>query len=49
MAGRPGFAEEGLLREAVIFPDGSRDDDVVYGLLAREWLKSREQDGPTQP
>ncbi|MET7641782.1 GNAT family protein [Streptomyces sp. NPDC005438] len=41
-----GFTEEGLLREAVIFPNGSRDDDVVYGLLAREWLATREQGGP---
>ncbi|MEE1768343.1 GNAT family protein [Streptomyces sp. JV185] len=48
VARRLGFTEEGLLREAVIFPNGSRDDDVVYGLLAREWLKSREQDGPSQ-
>ncbi|MFH8476492.1 GNAT family N-acetyltransferase [Streptomyces sp. NPDC018000] len=48
VARRLGFTEEGLLREAVIFPNGSRDDDVVYGLLAREWLKSRGQDGPSQ-
>lgn len=48
VARRLGFTEEGLLREAVIFPNGSRDDDVVYGLLAREWFTSREQDGPGQ-
>ncbi|MEU5399958.1 GNAT family protein [Streptomyces sp. NPDC005963] len=47
VAHRLGFTEEGLLREAVIFPNGTRDDDVVYGLLAREWHKSREQDGPS--
>lgn len=42
VARRLGFAEEGLLREAVTFPDGQRDDDVIYGLLAREWLKRRD-------
>ncbi|GAA3380900.1 GNAT family protein [Streptomyces sannanensis] len=41
VARRLGFTEEGLLREAVAFPNGPRDDDVVYGLLAREWLKLR--------
>ncbi|MFD8822903.1 GNAT family N-acetyltransferase [Streptomyces sp. NPDC059605] len=49
VARRLGFTEEGLLREAAIFPNGVRDDDVVYGLLAREWLKSREQEAPSQP
>lgn len=43
VARRFGFTEEGVLREAVVFPNGERDDDIVYGLLAREWLKSREQ------
>ncbi|MET9915988.1 GNAT family protein [Streptomyces sp. NPDC006435] len=49
MARRLGFTEEGLLREAVIFPNGERDDDVIHGLLAREWIKSREQEAPSQP
>jgi ribosomal-protein-serine acetyltransferase len=43
VARRLGFTEEGLLREAVVFSDGQRDDDLVYGLLAREWLKLRGQ------
>ncbi|MFF9568419.1 GNAT family N-acetyltransferase [Streptomyces sp. NPDC014685] len=49
VARRLGFTEEGLLREAVIFPNGERDDDVIHGLLAREWLKSRAQEAPKQP
>ncbi|MDK0521363.1 GNAT family protein [Streptomyces sp. ML-6] len=48
VARRLGFTEEGLLREAVIFPNGERDDDVIHGLLAREWLKSRAQEAPSQ-
>ncbi len=39
VARRLGFTEEGELREAVVFPDGRRDDDIVYGLLAREWRR----------
>lgn len=42
VARRLGFSEEGLLREAVAFPDERRDDDVVYGLLAREWRNTHE-------
>ena len=48
VARRLGFTEEGLLREAVVFPNGQRDGDVVYGLLAREWLKLRGQGGPAE-
>jgi ribosomal-protein-serine acetyltransferase len=37
LAARLGFTEEGVRRQAISFPDGRRDQ-VVYGLLAREWL-----------
>jgi ribosomal-protein-serine acetyltransferase len=40
VAGRLGFTEEGVHREAFSFPDGRRDD-VVYGLLAAEWQVGR--------
>jgi ribosomal-protein-serine acetyltransferase len=36
LARRLGFAEEGLLRQALAFP-GERRDEAAYGLLAREW------------
>lgn len=49
VARRLGFTEEGVLREAVIFPDGTRDDDIVYGLLAREWRARRDDGGPPRP
>lgn len=42
LARRLGFVEEGILRAAIAFPDGRRDD-VAYGLLASEWRKSRER------
>jgi len=37
VAVRLGFAEEGVHRQAISFPEGRRDQ-VVYGLLAGEWL-----------
>ena len=40
LADRLGFTEEGVHRQAVGFPDGRRDE-VVYGLLAAEWLARR--------
>jgi ribosomal-protein-serine acetyltransferase len=40
LARRLGFVEEGVLRAAIAFPDGRRDD-VAYGLLASEWRRSR--------
>jgi RimJ/RimL family protein N-acetyltransferase len=40
LARRLGFTEEGVLREAVVFPN-ERRDEVVYGLLARDWCKAR--------
>lgn len=36
VAERLGFVREGILREAAAFP-GGRQDEVVFGLLAREW------------
>ena len=39
VARRLGFTEEGVLREAAAFPDEWRDE-VVYGILAREWLEA---------
>lgn len=36
VARRLGFVEEGLLRQALAFPD-ERRDELVYGLLASEW------------
>jgi ribosomal-protein-serine acetyltransferase len=40
VAARLGFTEEGVHRQAISFPDGRRDQ-VVYGLLAAEWLARR--------
>jgi ribosomal-protein-serine acetyltransferase len=39
VAQRLGFTQEGVLREVAAFPN-ERRDDVVYGLLAREWHKA---------
>jgi len=36
LARRLGFLEEGVLRQAIAFPDGRRDE-VAYGLLAADW------------
>jgi ribosomal-protein-serine acetyltransferase len=36
VAERMGFTQEGVLREAAVFPN-ERRDLVLYGLLAREW------------
>jgi pimeloyl-ACP methyl ester carboxylesterase len=41
LADRLGFTEEGVHRQAVGFPDGRRDE-VVYGLLAAEWLAAHQ-------
>jgi ribosomal-protein-serine acetyltransferase len=41
VAQRLGFTEEGVLREAAVFPGGPRDV-VVYGLLASEWRTASE-------
>jgi hypothetical protein len=38
VARRLGFTQEGVLCEAAVFP-GERRDEVVYGLLASEWIK----------
>ena len=35
-----GFTEEGLLREAVKRPDGSRVDQVLMSLLRPEWRRA---------
>jgi len=40
VAARLGFTEEGVCRQAISFPAGRRDE-VVYGLLAAEWLGPR--------
>ena len=36
VAERMGFTQEGVLREAAVFPN-ERRDLVLYGLLSREW------------
>jgi ribosomal-protein-serine acetyltransferase len=38
VARRLGFVEEALLRQSTAFPD-ERRDEVVYGMLASEWLE----------
>lgn len=43
VAERLGFTQEGELRESAAFPDGRREDVVLYGLLAREWRTSRRR------
>jgi ribosomal-protein-serine acetyltransferase len=40
VARRLGFTQEGVLRQAAVFP-GERRDDVIYGLLASEWRRDR--------
>jgi ribosomal-protein-serine acetyltransferase len=42
LARRLGFVEEGLLRQALAFPDGRRDQ-VAHGLLAAEWASRSDQ------
>lgn len=48
LARRLGFAEEGVLRAAITFPDGPRDD-VAHGLLATEWRRTRKQNPVNDP
>jgi RimJ/RimL family protein N-acetyltransferase len=40
LAERLGFTEEGVLRQAIVFPQ-ERRDQVVYGLLAEDWRAAR--------
>lgn len=42
LARRLGFVEEGVLREAIAFPN-ERRDEVAYGLLASEWRNRAER------
>jgi ribosomal-protein-serine acetyltransferase len=44
LAHRLGFVEEGVLREAITFPN-ERRDEVVYGLLATEWQSAARPPG----
>jgi ribosomal-protein-serine acetyltransferase len=41
LAERLGFTLEGRLREADRLVDGTRDDLLVYGLLAEDWRRGR--------
>ena len=41
-----GFVEEGVLREAVLEPDGSWSSLVVMAVLDREWAALQELGGP---
>ncbi|WP_165553628.1 GNAT family N-acetyltransferase [Kribbella capetownensis] len=45
VAERMGFTQEGVLREAAVFPT-ERRDLVIYGLLAREWRPPARVDAP---